>query len=135
MSLQDKIKKIINVISETNINEIEVTSFWGAQKIRLSKKVSSQNKESIIKDNITEVVIDEPVPQSSNSQENNSLLCIITKDFKDSIHAGHIIKNIAKKIGIGGGGSQFMATMKIDNKISLEKVLDIGKRIIKDELK
>ena len=72
MSLQDKIKKIINVISETNINEIEVTSFWGAQKIRLSKKVSSQNKESIIKDNITEVVIDEPVPQSSNSQENNS---------------------------------------------------------------
>ena len=70
-----------------------------------------------------------------NSQENNSLLCIITKDFKDSIHAGHIIKNIAKKIGIGGGGSQFMATMKIDNKISLEKVLDIGKRIIKDELK
>ena len=38
MSLQDKIKKIINVIENTNIEEIEISSFWGFQKIRLSKK-------------------------------------------------------------------------------------------------
>ena len=40
MSLQDKIKKIIKVIENTNIEEIEISSFWGAQKIRLSKKKS-----------------------------------------------------------------------------------------------
>lgn len=41
MSLTEKIKKIINVIEKTSIEEIEVSSFWGAQKIRLSKKSGS----------------------------------------------------------------------------------------------
>ena len=39
MSLKDKIKKLLNVIKDTEIEEIEVSSFWGAQKIRLSKKI------------------------------------------------------------------------------------------------
>ena len=51
MSLKDKIKKIINVIDNTNIEEIEISSFWGAQKIRLSKKSSTKK----------------PIPQNSNA--------------------------------------------------------------------
>ena len=43
MSLKDKIKKLLNVIKDTEIEEIEVSSFWGAQKIRLSKKSNSNN--------------------------------------------------------------------------------------------
>ena len=35
--LQDKIKSLISIIEGTEINEIEVSSFWGAQKIRLQK--------------------------------------------------------------------------------------------------
>ena len=35
--LQDKIKSLIHIIEGTEINEIEVSSFWGAQKIRLQK--------------------------------------------------------------------------------------------------
>ena len=35
--LKDKIKKLIDLIENTEIEEIEVSSFWGAQKIRLSK--------------------------------------------------------------------------------------------------
>jgi len=38
MALKDKIREIIEVIKETEINEIEITSFWGAQKIKLRKK-------------------------------------------------------------------------------------------------
>ena len=38
MSLKDKIKNIIEVISDSDINEIEISSFWGAQKIKLTKK-------------------------------------------------------------------------------------------------
>ena len=37
MILKNKIKKIIDVISDTEITEIEVSSFWGAQKIKLKK--------------------------------------------------------------------------------------------------
>ena len=41
--LKDKIKKLISIIENTEIEEIEVSSFWGAQKIRLSKSKGSQN--------------------------------------------------------------------------------------------
>ena len=36
MILKNKIKKIIDVITNTEITEIEVSSFWGAQKIKMS---------------------------------------------------------------------------------------------------
>ena len=38
--LQDKIKLLINIIEGTEINELEVSSFWGAQKIRLQKNLN-----------------------------------------------------------------------------------------------
>ena len=56
MSLKDKIKKLIKVIKDTEIEEIEVSSFWGIQKIRLSKKaksiqpVQTQSSISTVKD-------------------------------------------------------------------------------------
>jgi len=39
MILKNKIKKIINAIKDTDINEIEISSFWGFQKIKLKKGV------------------------------------------------------------------------------------------------
>jgi len=60
MSLQDKIKKIINVIQNTNIEEIEISSFWGAQKIRLSKKTSvNQSNIPINSDSSNDQVSDD----------------------------------------------------------------------------
>ena len=50
MSLQKKIQKIIDVINNSNIEEIEISSFWGAQKIRLSKSSKSQQAPIIVKD-------------------------------------------------------------------------------------
>lgn len=46
MSLKDKIKKLIRIIKDTEIEEIEVSSFWGAQKIRLSKNSKTSNVSS-----------------------------------------------------------------------------------------
>tara|TARA_B100001250_G_C19715138_1_gene751100 strand:+ start:369 stop:872 length:504 start_codon:yes stop_codon:yes gene_type:complete len=42
--LKDKIKSLIDILEESNINELEVSTFWGNQKIRLKK--SSEIKES-----------------------------------------------------------------------------------------
>ena len=69
MSLTEKIKKIINVIEKTSIEEIEVSSFWGAQKIRLSKKSGSsqvvvqQSSQPVIKE---DVVINEDVKKDES---------------------------------------------------------------------
>jgi len=62
MILKNKIKKIIDAIKDTDISEIEISSFWGIQKIKLKKGIdyganhnrfpdTQQNKENI-KDNI-----------------------------------------------------------------------------------
>ena len=72
MSLSDKIKKIINVIQDTNIEEIEISSFWGAQKIKLSKKSSSYKSsvyvepKKVSNEEVIEVLKDE---NSSNLEE------------------------------------------------------------------
>ena len=81
MSLQDKIKKIINVISDTDINEIEITSFWGAQKIRLSKSLKPSRVESpAIERKVKEVVFDTNEDENLNNEQQNS----VKEELKDN---------------------------------------------------
>ena len=60
--LQDKIKSLIKIIEGTEINELEVSSFWGAQKIRLQKnlnvEIQSTTQPTIISEGQT-VSVDE----------------------------------------------------------------------------
>jgi len=65
MSLQQKIQKIIDVINNSNIEEIEVSSFWGAQKIRLSKSKPTQ-QVSVVK----KADLDTSVPLSTEDENN-----------------------------------------------------------------
>ena len=86
MSLKDKIKKLINVIEDTDINEIEVSSFWGAQKIRLSKKQNQpvhvvsdsnmipQQKQEVSVPINPPVVDDKPKEENPKSDVDNALL-------------------------------------------------------------
>ena len=47
MTLKNKIKKIIDAIKDTDINEVSISSFWGFQKIKLSKNTSGKIDSSI----------------------------------------------------------------------------------------
>ena len=80
MSLKEKIKKLIKIIKDTDINEIEVSSFWGAQKIRLSKSITSnqqikQSKSSISTPEVRVPVVsenqlkEEPLPSQPVAEE------------------------------------------------------------------
>ena len=80
MSLQDKIKKIINVISDTDINEIEITSFWGAQKIRLSKSLKTSSNERIVESKVKEVIIDSSKTENLKAVEEPSKLEVKKND-------------------------------------------------------
>ena len=72
MILHNKIKKIINAIKDSDINEIEISSFWGAQKIRLTKNNTSKVSMSSTNDkSIKEEVIhiqDESVQKNNNDE-------------------------------------------------------------------
>jgi len=51
MRLKNKISKLIDAIKDSDINEIEISSFWGAQKIRLRKNIETQETQFINKRN------------------------------------------------------------------------------------
>ena len=37
MTLKSRIKLLINILEKSEINNLEISSFWGFRKIRLSK--------------------------------------------------------------------------------------------------
>ena len=71
--LKNKIKNLISLIENTEIDEIEVSSFWGGQKIRLSKnsKIKSSNKNSnIVLSNKSEKEVEEVVANDDIVESN-----------------------------------------------------------------
>tara|TARA_Y100001960_G_C14404481_1_gene695093 strand:+ start:121 stop:642 length:522 start_codon:yes stop_codon:yes gene_type:complete len=47
MSSKKRIKTLINILEESNINSMEVSSFWGFIKVKLSKGNLSKSNENI----------------------------------------------------------------------------------------
>ena len=58
MRLKNKISSLIEILKETDIDEIEVSSLWGAQKIRVSNKKVYQ-VENKLNTSIREKSVDE----------------------------------------------------------------------------
>ena len=75
--LKNRIKNLISLIENTEIDEIEVSSFWGGQKIRLSKNsnVKSLNKNldttlaSKPEKETEEVIINDSTAESSHDEK------------------------------------------------------------------
>ena len=74
MILKNKIKKIIDVITDTEITEVVVSSFWGAQKIKLKKgkdfDIKSNLKSLPTKSYESEHIVDNV---SNNIPKNNPI--------------------------------------------------------------
>jgi len=72
--LKNKIQTLIDLIEGTEVQEIEVSSFWGAQKIKLNKGSSKKSQAVIQKElNDTNIVKEEIVHPTSNKAENDSI--------------------------------------------------------------
>jgi len=71
--LKNKIKTLIDLIEGTEIQEIEVSSFWGAQKIKLNKG-STVKSETIVKNDTdsSTVVVEDKVKNKISNQEEKS---------------------------------------------------------------
>ena len=69
MTLKNKISKLIDVIKDTDINEIEISSFWGAQKIKLKK-----SNNEIVQNNISNSSSSKNSINSSDSSSESVIL-------------------------------------------------------------
>ena len=91
MRLKNKISKLIEVIKDTEINEIEISSFWGAQRIKLKKSFSnnvsqSSNKFEHGNDSQT-IAIDDNKPLVQDIEKNHEMTEDLTLDSHDVITA------------------------------------------------
>lgn len=62
MSLKDKISSIIGILKDSGIEEIEVSSFWGAQKIRVSNKSNNLQQVILPQSQPVPTTIDQNIP-------------------------------------------------------------------------
>ena len=67
------------------------------------------------------------------NKDMNTLVCSVTKDINHKFKAGDLVKNIAIKLGFNGGGLPHMAITNFKNKELLEKAINIGFELIKDQ--
>ena len=75
--LKNRIKSLISLIKDTEIEEIEVSSFWGAQKIRLSKKKTNQNTNiESVKSSVSEISIDSDKVRSKDVVDSDIVIAL-----------------------------------------------------------
>ena len=134
MTLKSKIEKIIEAIKDTKITEIEISSLWGAQKIKLKqgsedkqnstiineKKISNEsNKDLDVKDEIAPV----PADRVENEEANNNYTIIkapLVGTFYSSSKPGEPpFVDIGKNIDVGAPVC-IIEAMKIFNTIESE---------------
>ncbi len=82
MISKNKIKKIIEAIKDTEINEISISSFWGFQKIKMSKSQSNSNIHSnlnkhqnseLVTENIKIHELEDSKPDADIKDDDNNL--------------------------------------------------------------
>ena len=45
--LENNIKNLIKILEESNVDELEISTFWGKQTIRIRKNTSSATEKNI----------------------------------------------------------------------------------------
>ena len=129
MSLKDKIKKLLNVIKDTEIEEIEVSSFWGAQKIRLSKKSNANNYiQKIPAGNVNQVNI------ASDNSESESSNIDITSDTQN-INTTTEIKKSEETINedLNYQNAPLVGTFYAAPKPGEPKFVEVGQKVSKGQ--
>ncbi|MBW2081358.1 MAG: alanine--tRNA ligase, partial [Deltaproteobacteria bacterium] len=92
----------------------------------LSTRVETENAKSLrdLGDRLRDKMGSGVVVIGSRADSKALLLVLVTKDLTDRLHAGNMIKQVAKMIGGGGGGSPEMAQAGGPKTERLEEALE-----------
>jgi alanyl-tRNA synthetase len=126
-SLSIKESKVI-IKESIKINKIKIDNVFVYSDV-LDLNIQPNVLSDLIRDNLKVKGVG-LVSLKLNSE--NIIVCSITKDLNASINAGNIIKNLAQKINLKGGGSKYMAMLKLSNNYSFKDALKKGLDIIKE---
>ena len=71
MKLQNTIKLLIKILEKSNINNLEVSSFWGLRKIKLSKNTKNSDN-TLNSDSISLNNLEKEIDINSNNISNKN---------------------------------------------------------------
>ena len=126
------IKESKSIIKESvKNNKVEVNNVFVYSDV-LNINIQPNILSDLIRDNIKVKGIG---LVSTNLNGDNIIVCTITKDLDSSISAGNIIKKLAERINLKGGGSNYMAMLKLSNNYSFKDALKKGLDIIREVVK
>jgi len=110
-----------DTISESVENAYELN---GVKVVKIRQDGLNQNELRLFADNVRDRLKSGIIVVSSVTDSQAAIVCMVTKDLKDTYHAGKIVKSITKLAGGKGGGKPDMAqggTKQIEN---LDKALE-----------
>ena len=151
---EDLLKKVENILLSNKKYKKDIENLNVKESKLIIKDSIKKNKISInsinvfldtfslnIKPNILSDLIRDNLKSKGiglvalKTNDGNIIICSLTKDFNDSINAGDIIRKLAKEIGLNGGGSKYMAILKLSSDCSSKKILKTGLNLIKGIIK
>ena len=88
--LKNKIKTLIDLIEGTEVQEIEVSSFWGAQKIKLNKGGTQKSQVVIQKESNDNNLDKEEAVESISNKVKNDFVDLDTESKKEEVKIDEI---------------------------------------------
>ena len=96
MKSKERIKTLINILEDSDINSMEVSSFWGFTKIKLSKGREGRYKtiaqSPVVENSTASLIGDEIVDKNKNLPPNDSAIEETVTPQTDNSASGHIQK-------------------------------------------
>ena len=122
------ILKVKELVKELDDNKIKVNQYF------LSKGIINLNVPPKDLHDIAFEILNENTIGLIGIQSNhiNTLVCSVNKNIHSFIKAGDLVKMIANEMGVNAGGAPHMAITNFKNKEMLEKAINIGINIVKD---
>ena len=96
MKSKERIKTLINILEDSDINSMEVSSFWGFTKIKLSKGRGKEPRRiaqsPIVENSATSIIGDEIVDKNKNFSSNDSAVEETVAPQTENSASGYIQK-------------------------------------------
>ena len=126
--LKNKIKNLIDLIEGTEIEEIEVSSFWGAQKVRLSKD------KKVVAQPISNYTVPKPEPQKLEDSSDKEISSVDSKKEEiNEVKTDEIKEEVVSNLNIHEVKAPLVGTYYSSSKPSAPPFVNVGDKVKKGD--
>ena len=126
--LKNKIKNLIDLIEGTEIEEIEVSSFWGAQKVRLSK-----NKK-VVAQPTSHYTVPQPETQKSEDSLDEGISSLDSKKEEiNEVKTDELKEEVVSNVNIHEVKAPLVGTYYSSSKPSAPPFVNVGDKVKKGD--